>query len=60
MNKREIGERPRVGRPALPDELRAESGSIRLTPARWVKLRRLGRAWLSEAIDRAKEPAPKE
>lgn len=44
------------GRPALPEDERTVPGSIRLTPARWEKLRRLGTAWLSKAIDRAKEP----
>lgn len=48
------------GRPALPDEEKAVSGSIRLTAARWEKLRKLGAAWLAKAIDRAKEPASKE
>ena len=28
-------------------------GTIRLTAARWLKLRRLGMAWLSKMIDRA-------
>ena len=58
MKKKETEERPRMGRPPLPDEQRAATGSMRLTPARWVKLRRLGRAWLSQAIDQAKEPTP--
>lgn len=44
------------GRPALPTEEKAVPGSVRLTPSRWEKLRRLGSAWLSKAIDRAKEP----
>lgn len=48
------------GRPALPEDQRTVTSTIRLTPARWEKLRRLGAAWLSKAIDRAKEPAPKE
>ncbi|NLZ41029.1 MAG: hypothetical protein GX886_07210 [Comamonadaceae bacterium] len=43
------------GRPALPEDEKAVPGSIRLTPTRWAKLRRLGAAWLSKAIDRAKE-----
>ena len=59
MTKKEIQDRPRRGRPALPDELRTVHGSIRLTPVRWAKLRLLGTAWLSQSIDRAKEPAPK-
>jgi hypothetical protein len=44
------------GRPALPPEEKAVPGSVRLTPARWQKLRKLGADWLSRAIDRAKEP----
>jgi len=45
------------GRPVVlqPDD-RAVAGSIRLTSARWAKLRRLGMAWLSRMIDKAKEP----
>jgi len=53
-------EQARMGRPPLPADLKAVSGTMRLTPARWAKLRRLGTAWLSKAIDRAKDPAPKE
>jgi len=44
------------GRKPLPEEEKAVPGSVRLTPARWEKLRRLGTAWLAKAIDRAKEP----
>lgn len=51
---------PKMGRPKLPEGEKAVPGSLRLTPARWEKLRRLGMAWLAKAIDRAKEPAPKE
>lgn len=46
----------RRGRPALPVEDKAVNGSVRLTPSRWAKLRRLGSDWLSKAIDKAKEP----
>lgn len=60
MTKEERESRARMGRPVLPDELRTVSGSIRLTPDRWAKLRRLGAGWLSKAIDRAKEPDNKE
>ncbi len=60
MTKQEREERARAGRPALPNELRAVSGSLRLRPDRWEKLRRLGMPWLNKAIDRAKEPEPKE
>jgi len=52
-------ERPRRGRPKLPEDQRAMHGSIRLTRERWAKLRRLGAAWLGRAVDRAKEPAPR-
>jgi hypothetical protein len=46
----------RRGRPTLPEGEKAIARSIRLTPARWDKLRRLGMDWLSKAIDKAKEP----
>jgi len=41
----------------MAEEDKAVSGSIRLTPLRWAKLRRLGAGWLSKAIDRAREPS---
>jgi len=44
------------GRPALPEEEKTVTTSVRVTPARRDKLRRLGSAWLNKAIDRAKEP----
>lgn len=47
----------RPGRPALPPEQKAVPGSVRLTPTRWEKLRRLGSDWLNKAIDKAKEPS---
>jgi len=47
----------RRGRPPLPKEEKSVPGSVRLTPARWAKLRRLGSAWLGKAIDRAREPS---
>ena len=57
MTKQEKEELARGrGRPALPADQKAVTGTMRLTPARWEKLRRLGAAWLSKAIDRAKEP----
>ena len=46
----------RRGRPMLPEDQRTVPGTVRLTPARWEKLRLLGAAWLSKAIDRAKLP----
>lgn len=60
MTKKEREALARMGRPPLPEEERKINGSVRLTPERWSKLRRLGNAWLSRAIDRAKEPTPKE
>lgn len=56
MKKLTDEQKPGPGRPALPESERAITGSIRLTAARWEKLRRLGTAWLSRTIDRAKEP----
>lgn len=44
------------GRPKLPDSERGKNHSIRITDARWAKLKRLGMAWLNRTIDRAKEP----
>lgn len=44
-----------MGRPPLPDEEKKVNGSVRLTPERWAKLRRLGMEWLAKAIDKAKE-----
>jgi hypothetical protein len=49
-------ERARLGRPPLPPEQAKGTGTMRLTADRWAKLRRLGAAWRSKAIDRAKEP----
>ena len=45
-----------AGRKPLPMEEKPVPGSVRLTPARWVKLRKLGAEWLAKAIDRAKLP----
>lgn len=48
------------GRPAtLAPEERTAPRTIRLNDARWAKLKRLGTAWLTKAIDRAKEPTAK-
>jgi len=44
------------GRKPLPDDERTVVVTVRLTPARRGKLRRLGAQWLAKAIDRAKEP----
>ena len=40
----------------MPEDEKAIPGSVRLTPGRWAKLRRLGSAWLAKAIDRARAP----
>ena len=56
MSARQDDEQRAPGRPALPADEKAIVGSIRLTAARWAKLRRLGMEWLGKAIDRAREP----
>ncbi|WP_162593944.1 hypothetical protein [Variovorax sp. PBL-E5] len=56
MTKQEMEERARIGRPPLPEDQKAVTSSLRLTPARWLKLRQLGMAWLNRAIDKAKLP----
>jgi hypothetical protein len=60
MTKQQREALARMGRPPLPDDEKKVNGSVRLTPERWAKLRRLGMGWLSSAIDRAKEPEQKE
>ena len=44
------------GRKPLPDDERTVVVTVRLTPARRDKLRRLGSHWLAKEVDRAKEP----
>lgn len=44
------------GRPALPPDEQTKPRSVRLTDARWEKLKLLGSEWLNKAIDKAKEP----
>ncbi|WP_172705443.1 hypothetical protein [Variovorax paradoxus] len=56
MTKQEKDERARMGRPPLPEGQKAVTSSLRLTPARWEKLRGLGMDWLNRAIDKAKLP----
>ena len=56
MTQQEREERARIGRPPLPEDQKAVTSSLRLTPARWEKLRRLGMPWLNRVIDKAKEP----
>ena len=47
----------KIGRPTLPDDQKAQVRSVRMTDARWEKLKRLGGAeWLSRVIDKAKDP----
>lgn len=48
------GARPGAGRKTSKNP--ARSGSIRLTPERWDKLRTLGMEWLSDQIDAATLP----
>jgi hypothetical protein len=40
--------------PALPPERQTKPRSVRLTDARWEKLKRLGSDWLAGEIDRAR------
>lgn len=44
------------GRPAIAPKDRAVVGSLRLTAARWEKLRQIGMAKLNAWIDKAKAP----
>jgi len=44
------------GRKPLPENERTVVVTVRLTPARRDKLRRLGAHWLAKAVDRAREP----
>lgn len=44
------------GRKTLPEDERTVVVTVRLTPARRDKLRRLGAHWLAKAVDRAREP----
>ncbi|MGR2662467.1 hypothetical protein ACUXVY_12835 [Chromobacterium haemolyticum] len=48
------GARPGAGRKSSDNP--TKSGSIRLTPERWDKLRSLGMEWLSDQIDAATLP----
>jgi hypothetical protein len=47
---------PKIGRPELPPDEQTSPRTVRLNDERAEKLKRLGRAWLEKAIDRAKEP----
>lgn len=44
------------GRKPLPEDKRTVVVTVRLTPERRDKLRRLGAHWLAKAVDRAREP----
>lgn len=44
------------GRKPLPDDQRTVVVTVRLTPGRRDKLRRLGAKWLATAVDAADEP----
>jgi hypothetical protein len=46
------------GRKPLPVDEQTKPRSVRLTDARWEKLKRLGSEWLAKQIDKAKEPTP--
>jgi hypothetical protein len=48
-------EKAKSGRPKLPLELKTKPHAVRLTDARWVKLKRLGSGWLNKSIDKARE-----
>jgi len=44
------------GRKPLPPEEQTKPRSMRLTDARWDKLKKLGSEWLNRAIDKSKLP----
>ena len=44
------------GRNPLPEDERTVVVTVRLTPARRDKLRRLGAHWLAKVVERAREP----
>ena len=53
------GVREGAGRKPTPEAEVMKVGTIRLLPAQWAKLARLGGvAWLRKQIDRAREPMP--
>lgn len=51
------GRPPGTGGPRLAPEDSTKPRSVRLTAARWEKLKRLGSDWLAHKIDQAQEPA---
>lgn len=51
------GRPPGTGGPRLAPEDATKPRSVRLTDARWEKLKRLGSDWLAHKIDQAQEPA---
>lgn len=48
------GRPPGTGGPRLAPEDATKPRSVRLTDARWEKLKRLGSDWLAQKIDSAK------
>lgn len=59
MNPAAAAPTPRKrGRPRVAEDKRAVQGSLRMTRARWAKLRALGPDWLAQRIDKAKLPLP--
>lgn len=44
------------GGPRLAPHEATKPRSVRLNDVRWAKLQRLGRAWLEQAVDQAREP----
>lgn len=52
--KRPRGRPPGTGGPRLAPEDMTKVRSVRLNDERWEKLKKLGREWLEQAIDRAK------
>lgn len=47
-------DKPKLGRPVLPEGETGSPRSVRLNEDRWEKLKLLGRDWLEKSIDRAK------
>ena len=55
------GVREGAGRKPSPEAEVMRVGTIRLLPAQWTKLARLGGvAWLRKQIDKAREPATRQ
>lgn len=56
MTQAATAPKTQMGRPRKPQAERTVVVTVRLTPARKEKLRRLGARWLAEHIDSAREP----